>query len=33
MIVKWRVYVNGVMIAHFENEQDARDYAKWIDSQ
>jgi len=32
-IVKWRVYYAGELLATFENEQDANDYAKFIDQQ
>lgn len=32
-IEKWRVYISGILIATFESEQDARDYAKFIDEQ
>ena len=30
-IVKWRVYYAGQLLATFENEQDAREYAEFID--
>jgi hypothetical protein len=30
-IVKWRVYFAGELLATFENEGDARDYAEFID--
>ena len=30
-IVKWRVYFAGQLLATFENEGDARDYAEFID--
>jgi hypothetical protein len=30
-IVKWRVYYAGELLATFENEGDARDYAEFID--
>ena len=30
-IVKWRVYIAGELLATFENEGDARDYAEFID--
>ena len=29
-IVKWRVYFAGQLLATFENEGDARDYAEFI---
>lgn len=29
-ICKWRVYFAGELLATFESEQDARDYAKFI---
>jgi len=32
-IVKWRVYYAGELLATFENEQDAKDYANFIDQQ
>ena len=32
-IHKWRVYYAGELLATFENEKDARDYAKFIDQQ
>ena len=32
-IVKWRVYFAGELLATFENEQDAKDYANFIDQQ
>jgi len=32
-IIKWRVYFAGELLATFENEGDARDYAEFIDSQ
>lgn len=32
-ISKWRVYYAGELLATFENEKDARDYAEFIDSQ
>ena len=30
-ICKWRVYFAGELLATFENEGDARDYAEFID--
>ena len=33
LIQKWRVYYAGELLATFENEKDARDYAKFIDQQ
>ena len=32
-IVKWRVYFAGELLATIENEQDAKDYANFIDQQ
>jgi hypothetical protein len=32
-IIKWRVYYAGELLATFENEQDAIDYANFIDRQ
>lgn len=32
-LVKWRVYYGGELIATFETEQGAKDYAEWIDKQ
>jgi hypothetical protein len=32
-IIKWRVYFAGELLATFETEQDAKDYAKFIDQQ
>ena len=32
-IVKWRVYFAGELLATFDNEQDAIDYAKFINEQ
>ena len=32
-MVKWRVYFAGELLATFENEWDARDYAEFIDQQ
>lgn len=32
-IQKWRVYFAGQLLATFENEKDARHYAKFIDEQ
>jgi len=32
-IIKWRVYFAGELLATFENEGDARDYAQFIDQQ
>lgn len=32
-IQKWRVYYAGQLLATFENEKDAREYAKFIDQQ
>ena len=32
-IVKWRVYFAGELLATFESEQDAMDYAKFINEQ
>lgn len=32
-IVKWRVYFGGELLATFENEFDALEYAKFIDQQ
>ena len=32
-IVKWRVYFAGELLATFESEQDAHDYAKFINEQ
>jgi hypothetical protein len=32
-IVKWRVYFAGQLLATFENEQDAMEYAEFIDRQ
>ena len=32
-LVKWRVYYGGELIATFETEQSAKDYAEWIDKQ
>jgi hypothetical protein len=32
-IIKWRVYFAGQLLATFENEQDAIDYANFIDRQ
>lgn len=33
LIVKWRVYFAGELLATFENEEDAKEYAKFIDQQ
>ena len=30
-IVKWRVYFAGQLLATFDNENDAREYAEFID--
>ena len=30
-IIKWRVYFGGELLATFENETDAREYAEFID--
>ena len=32
-IIKWRVYYAGELLATFENEQDAIEYANFIDRQ
>jgi len=32
-IIKWRVYFAGQLLATFENEQDAMEYAEFIDRQ
>ncbi len=32
-ITKWRVYFAGELLATFESEQDAHDYAKFINEQ
>jgi hypothetical protein len=32
-IIKWRVYYAGELLATFENEQDAMEYANFIDRQ
>jgi hypothetical protein len=32
-IIKWRVYYAGELLATFENEKDAIDYANFIDRQ
>lgn len=32
-ICKWRVYFAGELLATFETEQDAHDYAKFINEQ
>jgi hypothetical protein len=32
-IIKWRVYFAGELLATFENEGDARDYAEFINQQ
>jgi hypothetical protein len=32
-ICKWRVYFAGELLATFECEKDARDYAEFIDGQ
>ena len=32
-IIKWRVYYAGELLATFETEKDARDYAEFIDRQ
>ena len=32
-IVKWRVYFAGELLATFENETDAQQYAEFIDRQ
>ena len=32
-IIKWRVYYAGELLATFENEQDAIEYAEFIDRQ
>jgi len=32
-ICKWRVYFGGELLATFETEQDAHDYAKFINDQ
>jgi hypothetical protein len=32
-IIKWRVYFAGELLATFENEQDAIEYANFIDRQ
>ena len=32
-ITKWRVYFAGELLATFESEQDAHDYAKFINDQ
>jgi hypothetical protein len=32
-ICKWRVYFAGELLATFESEQDAQDYAKFINEQ
>jgi hypothetical protein len=32
-ICKWRVYFAGELLATFENEKDAMDYAKFINQQ
>jgi hypothetical protein len=33
LITKWRVYFAGELLATFESEQDAHDYAKFINEQ
>ena len=32
-IIKWRVYYAGELLATFENEKDAMEYAEFIDRQ
>lgn len=32
-ICKWRVYYAGELLATFENEKDATEYAEWINKQ
>jgi hypothetical protein len=32
-IIKWRVYFAGQLLATFENEKDAMEYAEFIDRQ